>query len=266
MSFLLRKILSLNSAVEVDHDEDAAPAFPALDSAQRANRPQTESDENDEEHNERSTVDESLVTATADLSRVYMPPPPPPSSVPRRQSAGGSMGPASIVASARAQPTLQSGTTPPSVLERPLPKFNFSDIAEPTRLAAPPKTAQTTAAQARRRREKVALEPGFSQLDWATLKNSGKDLSGRAQGLQPMQITLEELRMHSTKEDAWTTLGGKVYNISPYLRYHPGGVKELMRCAGRDGTRLFNLTHMWVNYERLLSNCFVGYLVPGGSS
>ncbi|KAK9369964.1 hypothetical protein V1509DRAFT_618100 [Lipomyces kononenkoae] len=261
MSFLWRKVLQSNSSVDVVYDEDAAPSFPALDSAQRANRPQAEPDENDEEHDERSTVDESIVTVTADRSSVDMPPP---TRIPRHQSGGG--GPASIVSSARAPPTVQSGTTSSSGQERPLPKFNFSNIEESTRLAAPPKTAQTTAALARRRREKVALEPGFSQLDWATLKNSGKDLSGRPQGIRPMQISLEELKRHSTKEDAWTTLGGKVYNISPYLRYHPGGVKELMRCAGRDGTRLFNITHMWVNYERLLSNCFIGYLVPGGGS
>ena len=33
---------------------------------------------------------------------------------------------------------------------------------------------------------------------------------------------------------------GKVYNISPYLEYHPGGVEELMRGAGVDGTQLFD--------------------------
>ena len=33
---------------------------------------------------------------------------------------------------------------------------------------------------------------------------------------------------------------GKVYNISPYLEYHPGGEEELMKGAGIDGTRLFD--------------------------
>jgi cytochrome b involved in lipid metabolism len=31
-----------------------------------------------------------------------------------------------------------------------------------------------------------------------------------------------------------------VYNITPYLKFHPGGVDELMRVAGRDGTKLFS--------------------------
>jgi hypothetical protein len=47
------------------------------------------------------------------------------------------------------------------------------------------------------------------------------------------------LKQHSKKDDAWTAISGKVYNMTPYLPYHPGGEKELMRVAGRDGTKLF---------------------------
>jgi cytochrome b involved in lipid metabolism len=47
------------------------------------------------------------------------------------------------------------------------------------------------------------------------------------------------LKTHNRKEDAWTAINGKVYNMTPYLPYHPGGEKELMRVAGRDGTKLF---------------------------
>ena len=40
-------------------------------------------------------------------------------------------------------------------------------------------------------------------------------------------------------QEVWTVINNKVYNITHYLPYHPGGEKELMRVAGRDGTRLF---------------------------
>lgn len=33
---------------------------------------------------------------------------------------------------------------------------------------------------------------------------------------------------------------GAVYNISHYCEFHPGGIAEIMRGAGKDGTRLFN--------------------------
>jgi cytochrome b involved in lipid metabolism len=65
-------------------------------------------------------------------------------------------------------------------------------------------------------------------------------------------------------KDAWTILGGKVYNISPYMPYHPGGEPELMKAAGRDGTRLFGEVHPWVNWEGMLEGCLVGVAVEEG--
>ena len=47
------------------------------------------------------------------------------------------------------------------------------------------------------------------------------------------------LKAHNKKDDAWTAIYGKVYNMTAYLPFHPGGEKELMRVAGRDGTKLF---------------------------
>lgn len=56
-------------------------------------------------------------------------------------------------------------------------------------------------------------------------------------------------------------LNGKVYNVTPYAAFHPGGIPELMRGAGRDGTQLFGEVHPWVNYETMLTACLVGLLV-----
>jgi cytochrome b involved in lipid metabolism len=52
-----------------------------------------------------------------------------------------------------------------------------------------------------------------------------------------------------------------VYNVTPYAEYHPGGVPELMRAAGRDGSKLFGEVHPWVNYEGMLQACLVGIYV-----
>lgn len=56
-------------------------------------------------------------------------------------------------------------------------------------------------------------------------------------------------------------LRGKVYNITAYIPFHPGGEKELLRCAGKDGTNLFDKTHPWVNVEGMLDECLIGILV-----
>jgi cytochrome b involved in lipid metabolism len=42
------------------------------------------------------------------------------------------------------------------------------------------------------------------------------------------RYTLEDIRQHRTPEDAWTAIQGKVYNMTPYLSFHPGGVKDLI--------------------------------------
>ncbi|KAH8927842.1 cytochrome b5 [Atractiella rhizophila] len=107
---------------------------------------------------------------------------------------------------------------------------------------------------------KVALKPGRSQLDWSNLTRQGIDLrEGRGEF---MRITPSELAKHKTKDDAWMALNGKVYFITPYLEYHPGGEKELMRGVGRDGTKLFMNTHAWVNIDHMLQGCMIGMLVP----
>ncbi|KAF9068981.1 cytochrome b5 [Rhodocollybia butyracea] len=117
--------------------------------------------------------------------------------------------------------------------------------------------------KASKKREKVALAPGHSPLDWAALKSSGQDLRGTD---SLMRIPPSVLKQHNTRTDAWAVFNGKVYNITPYLPFHPGGEKELMRVAGRDGTKLFALTHAWVNVEFMLDSCLVGFLVPEPSS
>jgi len=56
-----------------------------------------------------------------------------------------------------------------------------------------------------------------------------------------LRVTPSMLKQHNTRQDAWTAINGKVYNVTPYLAFHPGGEKELMRVAGRDGTKLFGV-------------------------
>lgn len=73
-------------------------------------------------------------------------------------------------------------------------------------------------------------------------------------------ISPEEVKQHSSVDDAWLVLHGKVYNITPYLRFHPGGADILLKAAGRDATSLFNKYHPWVNAHALLERCCLGTL------
>ncbi|XP_027625706.1 cytochrome b5 reductase 4 isoform X2 [Tupaia chinensis] len=105
-------------------------------------------------------------------------------------------------------------------------------------------------------RSKVPLKQGRSLMDWIRLTKSGKDLTGLKGRL--IEVTEEELKKHNKKEDCWICIRGFVYNVTPYMEYHPGGEDELMRAAGSDGTDLFDQVHRWVNYESMLKECLVG--------
>ncbi|KAH8746688.1 hypothetical protein F5882DRAFT_422712 [Hyaloscypha sp. PMI_1271] len=126
---------------------------------------------------------------------------------------------------------------------------------------APPPTHNSIPSKPRK---KVLLTPGHSPLDWARLSASP---TANLRGLPPdtpyLRVPPSLLKQMTGRKgkDAWTVLGGKVYNITPYVPYHPGGEPELMKAAGRDGTRLFGEVHPWVNWEGMLEGCLVGIAV-----
>ncbi|KAK0750353.1 hypothetical protein B0T18DRAFT_428312 [Schizothecium vesticola] len=106
---------------------------------------------------------------------------------------------------------------------------------------APPPTHTTKPAKPSK---EVALAPGHSPLDWARLSSSPHaDLAGV--GGSYLRVTPSLLKKMTGRrgKDAWTVLGGRVYNITPYLPFHPGGEPELLRGAGRDGTKMFGEVH-----------------------
>lgn len=108
-------------------------------------------------------------------------------------------------------------------------------------------------------RAKVVLEPGHSPLDWATLSQAG-NLSGVS---SLKRVTPSMLKEHNGRKGrpAWSSYHGKVYNITPYVPFHPGGKGEILRGAGKDGGKLFMEAHPWVNWENMLNSCIVGVMV-----
>jgi ferredoxin-NADP reductase len=114
------------------------------------------------------------------------------------------------------------------------------------------------------------LEAGYSQLHWMRLTARAEDQT-RGVGLaDPDEVaagrcarwTLKEVRRHNSRQDCWMVLRGRVYNVTSYLRYHPGSIEELMRSAGDRADDLFDEAHSYVNAEAILESCCVGLLAP----
>lgn len=103
---------------------------------------------------------------------------------------------------------------------------------------------------------------GFGLHDWALLSKQAKDLAQR-KGAPLRQISREELAEHCHVWDGWCALKGKVYNISPYLAYHPGGESIMHKTLGTDASKLFDKYHRWVNIEGLIGSLQIGYLDTG---
>jgi len=108
-----------------------------------------------------------------------------------------------------------------------------------------PKNATKSSASVPERRKKTGR---FGLADWTRLVQSSKDLAQR-KGQPLRKIRWEEIRQHKTVHDGWMVLKGKVYFISPYLMYHPGGEAILKPALGKDATKLYEKYHRWVNED-----------------
>lgn len=68
-----------------------------------------------------------------------------------------------------------------------------------------------------------------------------KNISTNIQ-LEVVQIGLNEIESHNTKENCWTTINGGVYDITKFISSHKGGDKILNAC-GVDATDFFTGKH-----------------------
>lgn len=205
--------------------------------------------------------------STAALSAsTLMPPPPLPSSSRSR--------PASTQPRRNPPPGPPSSSTrPPTTLLQP-PLSRPTSTLRSTTIASssqPPSLSTSTLPSPLRPSKKVILEPGHSPLDWAFLVQHPPTptfLRGASAGPSLIKVSPALLRAHNGRRgaNAWGVWQGKVYNLTPYLKFHPGGVGEILRAAGKthEGEKLFMEVHPWVSWEAMLGECLVGVLVGEG--
>ncbi|KAK0942465.1 hypothetical protein LTR29_006051 [Friedmanniomyces endolithicus] len=187
-----------------------------------------------------------------------MAPPPKPAGPPAMKSPAGLMAPPPRLSGVQRAPPPSSASSLRAPGTGPLPNRG-PPIGSQQRISAT-LSPNGTAVSVPNPRGKVLLSPGHSPMDWAALTRSGN----LADVPMFQRVTPSELKCMTGRKGkpAWSSWQGKVYNITPYLPFHPGGEAELMKAAGRDGAKLFMDVHPWVNWENMLGSCMVGVLVP----
>jgi cytochrome b involved in lipid metabolism len=56
-------------------------------------------------------------------------------------------------------------------------------------------------------------------------------------------VSRQNVARHRSADDCWIIIADRVYNITHFLKDHPGGQAILLAYAGRDATREFETHH-----------------------
>ncbi|XP_073007734.1 acyl-lipid (9-3)-desaturase-like [Typha latifolia] len=79
------------------------------------------------------------------------------------------------------------------------------------------------------------------------------------EGEEKRLISTEELNKHNVASDLWISIQGKVYEVTNWVKDHPGGELPLLNLAGQDVTDAFVAFHPPAAWKRL-DRFFIGYL------
>ena len=71
-------------------------------------------------------------------------------------------------------------------------------------------------------------------------------------------ITDEELKKHNRYDDLWISIHGKVYDVTDWVKEHPGGDVPILDLAGQDATDAFIAFHPGSAWK-YLDRFFTGY-------
>ncbi|KAL4984344.1 hypothetical protein BDW68DRAFT_193721 [Aspergillus falconensis] len=74
------------------------------------------------------------------------------------------------------------------------------------------------------------------------------------------EYTLHEVASHKTKEDLWIIVDGKVYDVTKYVRDHPGGADVLIDTAGTDATEAYEDVGHSEDADEILQTYLIGTL------
>lgn len=98
-----------------------------------------------------------------------------------------------------------------------------------------------------------------------TSKQEGGSSTTEQSQMKKVQLYLDEqtVSKHNTKGDCWFIVHNKVYDVTEYIPFHPGGAREIVTSCGKEATMAFDTkggegaAHSR-SANTLLTNYFVG--------
>lgn len=79
-------------------------------------------------------------------------------------------------------------------------------------------------------------------------------------------LSWSTVRQHNHRDSAWIVVAGMVYDVTAYLKHHPGSQELLLIYAGRDATKAFHFAHAsHPGVQALLAEMCIGRVPPGES-
>ena len=79
-----------------------------------------------------------------------------------------------------------------------------------------------------------------------------------------INLSNSEIKTHNLKSDCWSIVNGNVYNLTSYVKSHPGGASVIANICGKDGSKAFvNQHNTQGKPNNVLSNFLLG---PVGAS
>jgi cytochrome b involved in lipid metabolism len=79
-----------------------------------------------------------------------------------------------------------------------------------------------------------------------------------------INLSNSEIETHNLKSDCWSIVNGNVYNLTSYVKSHPGGASVIANICGKDGSKAFVNQH---NTQGKPNNVLSSFLLgPVGAS
>ncbi len=60
---------------------------------------------------------------------------------------------------------------------------------------------------------------------------------------QAKTYTLAEVALHASSSSCWSVVNGGVYDLTNWIKQHPGGADKIIAICGKDGSASFNSQH-----------------------